>query len=198
MRAIHGARRGALEVNAFAVVAAAVAGTLEFVFAGFPVGRAAQMSATREDDKDTIGCAVHPDAVFLLPLGVHAQSVVRGIADFEDRGWFKKRARQEKTKEGDEPGTEETHDGAPYQAAAALVDQAVVRSGGGDARSGCGFGSTHGRRANIAGCLRGDSSRLGCVEFRFVRRGLRARHAYLLKTVSRLADGDATRRHFPP
>ena len=40
MRAIHGPRCGPFEIHAFAVVTAAVAGTLEFVFAGFPIGRA--------------------------------------------------------------------------------------------------------------------------------------------------------------
>src|SRR5277367_6297533 len=49
MRAIHRPRRRPLEVNPFAVIAAAVAWTLEFIFAGLPVGRASQMGAARVD-----------------------------------------------------------------------------------------------------------------------------------------------------
>src|ERR1700680_454398 len=78
--AIHGAWRRTFEIYAFAVVAAAVAGALEFVFAGFPVRSAAEMRAPRVDDEDAVGCAVDPDAIFLLPLGVHAERVVGGIA----------------------------------------------------------------------------------------------------------------------
>src|SRR6266404_9687168 len=82
--AIHGARRGAFEVDAFAVIAAAVTRALEFVFAGFPVRRAAEMGAARVDDENAIGRAVNPDAIFLLPLGVNADRVVGRISDLED------------------------------------------------------------------------------------------------------------------
>src|SRR6266581_1972109 len=72
-----------------------MARTLELVLAGLPVGRAAQMSAARVNDKDAIGRAVHPNAVFLLPLGVHAESIIRGVANLENRGRFEERARKE-------------------------------------------------------------------------------------------------------
>src|SRR5258708_13512255 len=84
--AIHGPRRGSLEVDTFTVVAASVAWALELVLTGLPIGRAAQMSAASVDDKHAIGRAVHPDAVLLLPLGIHAQDVVRVIADLENGG----------------------------------------------------------------------------------------------------------------
>src|ERR1700730_5480783 len=108
VRTIHRARRGALEIYAFAVVAAAVAGALEFVFAGFPVRRAAEMRAARVDDENAVGRAVDPDTIFLLPVGVHAERVVGGIANFENCGRFEQRARKEETKECDEPRTEKT------------------------------------------------------------------------------------------
>src|ERR1700687_1850652 len=106
--AVHGARRGALEIDAFAVIAATVAGALEFVFAGFPVGRATEMRAAGVDDENAVGSAVNPDAEFLLPLGVHAERVIRGITDFENGGRLEKRTREKKTQEGDKPGAEET------------------------------------------------------------------------------------------
>src|SRR5258708_365132 len=108
MRAIHGPRRGPFEVDTFAVVAAAVARALELVLAGFPIGCAAQMGAAGVNDEHTTRRAVHPDAVLLLPLGIHAQSVVRGVANLENRRRFKERARKEKFKEGDEPGAEKS------------------------------------------------------------------------------------------
>ena len=49
LRPIHGPRRRALEVNSFAVVATAVAGTFKFIFAGLPIGRASQMRTSRID-----------------------------------------------------------------------------------------------------------------------------------------------------
>ena len=126
VRAVHRTRRGPFEVNAFTVVAAAVAGALEFVLAGFPVGRATQMRAARVNDKHAVGRAVHPDAVLLLPLRIHAQRIVRGIADFENGGRFEKRARQKKTEKRDKPGAKETRDGAPHQTPPALVHSLVA------------------------------------------------------------------------
>src|SRR4029077_5647416 len=106
--AVHGARRGALEIDAFAVIAAAVARALEFVFAGFPVGRATEMRAAGVDDENAVGSAINPDAEFLLPLGVHAERVIGRITDFENGGRLEKRARKKKAQEGDKPGAEET------------------------------------------------------------------------------------------
>src|SRR5260370_26376989 len=56
--AVHGPRRRSLEVDAFAIVTAPVAGALKLVLAGLPIGRAAQVSAAGVDDKDAIRCAV--------------------------------------------------------------------------------------------------------------------------------------------
>src|SRR6266404_8085960 len=114
--AIHRARRRAFEVDAFAVIAAAVTRALEFVFAGFPVRRAAEMSAARVDNETTIGSAVDTDAVFLLPLGVDAERVVGWIANFEDGGGFEECARQEEAEEGDKPSAEKTGDCTPHKA----------------------------------------------------------------------------------
>src|SRR5439155_20084063 len=44
---VHGTRRRIRKVDLFAVVATALARAFEFVLAGFPVGRAAQMRAAR-------------------------------------------------------------------------------------------------------------------------------------------------------
>src|SRR5579859_4114500 len=179
VRAVHRPRCGAFEVHAFTVVAAAVARTLEFIFAGFPVRGAAEMGAARVDDEDAIGRAIDPDAIFLLPLGIHAERVVRGITDLENGGRLEQRARKKEAQEGNEPGAEKTGDRAPHQAATAGVDlTGVRRTDGSEARGARGFGGAHSRSADVAGRVFGDSHRcLGCIRFRFIRRGLRARHA---------------------
>ena len=71
---VHGTRRRSFEVDALAVVTAAVARTLEFVFTGLPIRRAAEMRAAGVDYKNPVGSAIDPDAIFLLELGVHSQS----------------------------------------------------------------------------------------------------------------------------
>src|SRR6266849_5835439 len=93
VRAVHRARRRTFKIHAFTVVAAAVARALEFVFAGFPVGRAAEMRAARVDDEDAVGRAVDPNAIFLLPLRIDTERVVGRIADFEYGGRLEERAR---------------------------------------------------------------------------------------------------------
>jgi hypothetical protein len=60
LRPVHGARRRTLEVDAFGIVAAAVAGALELIFALLPVRRAAQVSADGRDDEDALGIAHWP------------------------------------------------------------------------------------------------------------------------------------------
>ena len=109
-------------------------GAFELVFAGFPVGRTTQMSAPRENDKQPIRCAIHPNAVFLLPLRIYAQRIVRGIANLEDSGRFKQSARQEKAKEGEEPRGEKTSDATPHQATAMFIDLARLRAHASQAR----------------------------------------------------------------
>src|SRR5690349_18111427 len=122
--AIHGPRRRTFEINSFTVVAAAVARALEFVFAGFPIRSAAEMRATRVDDEKAVGRAVYPDAIFLLPLGVHAKRVVGGIADFENGGRFEQRTRKKKSQEGDEPRTEEPSNRSPHKTSATFIQPA--------------------------------------------------------------------------
>src|SRR5215472_134906 len=63
VRAVHRARGRTFEVHPFAVIAAAVTGALELVFACFPVRGAAQVRAARVYNKDAVRSAVHPDAV---------------------------------------------------------------------------------------------------------------------------------------
>ena len=103
MRPIHRTRRRAFEVDAFAVVPAAVARALELVFAGFPVRGAAQMGAARIDYKNAVGCAIHPDAIFLLKLSVHSQAVLLGVADLETGRRLEQCPRQEEAKESQQP-----------------------------------------------------------------------------------------------
>src|SRR5437773_10831431 len=124
MRAIHGTRRRSFKVDAFAVVAAAVAGALERVFAGLPMRRAAGMRAASVDDKHAVGRAVYPDTIFLLPFGVDAECIVRGIANFEDSCRFKEGAGEQEFGEGDEPGTKESGDGNDHHAPELAIDYA--------------------------------------------------------------------------
>jgi len=70
---VHWSRSGSFKIDTFVVVPTTVARTFEFVLAGLPIGRAAQMSATRVDDKQPVRRAVHPDAVFLLKLSIDTQ-----------------------------------------------------------------------------------------------------------------------------
>ncbi len=178
MRAIHRTRSGSFKVDAFAVVTAAVAGALELVLAGFPIRSAAQVSAARVNDEHAIGSAVHPDAILLLPLGVDAQGIVRGVADLEDGGRFEESTGKEKTKEGDEPCAQETSDGNPYQSPALLVHFTGFGTDGRQTGSSRCFGRTDGRRTNILGCISATGSGcLRCFRFWFGRIGFRARHA---------------------
>src|ERR1035441_5240983 len=77
VRPVHGARRRTLEVDAFGIVAAAVAGALELIFALLPVRRAAQVSADGRDDEDALGIAHHPDAGLILEFGVDPEAEIR-------------------------------------------------------------------------------------------------------------------------
>src|SRR2546423_1991933 len=126
--AIHRSRRGALEVDTLAVVAAAVARALELVLARLPVGRAAEVRAAREDDEQALGVLHNPDAPLLLPLRVHADGVVAGEADAEDARRLEEGARQEEAQEHQEVYGEEREDAAPDYASAELVDGRVGRA----------------------------------------------------------------------
>src|SRR5580658_10063577 len=61
------------EVDALAVIPAAVARTLEFVLAWFPIGCAAQVRAAGVNHEHAVGCAIDPDAELLLKLGVDSE-----------------------------------------------------------------------------------------------------------------------------
>ena len=53
------------------------------------------MRAAGVDHEKAIWRPVHPDAKFLLELGVDAQAVFGGVSDFEGCGWLEQRARKE-------------------------------------------------------------------------------------------------------
>ena len=142
---VHWSRRGSLEVDALTVVATAVTWAFELVFTGLPVGRAAEMRATRIDDEETIGCSRHPDAVLLLPFCIDADRVVGGRPDTEDAGRFENRARQEEPHEHQEERRECPRDGGPDDAAAHLVDRRIGRCFHHGSRS-RGFGRSSGAR----------------------------------------------------
>src|SRR5580700_3290705 len=89
---VHGARGWAFEVDALAVITAAVAGTLELVLARLPVWRAAEVGAARVDHEDSVWSAIDPDAVLLLKLGINAECELRRIADLENCVGLKKSA----------------------------------------------------------------------------------------------------------
>src|SRR5689334_17408614 len=129
LRAVHRSRRGAFEVDALAVVTATVTRAFEFVFAGFPVGGAAEMSAARIDHKETIGSTRDPDAVLLLPLRIDADSVISGRTDLENTGRLENRTRQEKPNEHQKESSERAGDRRPNDAATHFIDGWIVRSG---------------------------------------------------------------------
>src|SRR6266704_2203940 len=81
VRAIHWTRCRSFKVDTFAVVSAPVARALKLVFAGLPIGCAAQVSAAGVDDKHAVRRAVHPYAVLLLPFGIDAEGVVRSVTN---------------------------------------------------------------------------------------------------------------------
>ena len=97
VRAVHRPRRRTLEVDAFGVIAAAVAGALELVLAGLPFRRAAQVGAARKDHENAVGLAHHPDAVGHQKTLVDAQIEIRRETDGEDGIGFVQGARERKT-----------------------------------------------------------------------------------------------------
>src|SRR5438874_2631873 len=112
VRAIHGTRCRSFKVDTFAVVSAPVARALKLVFAGLPIGCAAQVSAAGVDDKHAVRRAVHPYAVLLLPFGIDAEGVVRSVTDLEHGGGFGERTWQETARKGDDPSAKESGDGS--------------------------------------------------------------------------------------
>src|SRR6266480_2840623 len=135
VRAIHWTRCRSFKVDTFAVVSAPVAGALKLVFAGLPIGCAAQMSAAGVDDKHAVRRAVHPYAVLLLPFGIDAEGVVRSVTNLEHGGRFEERTWKEKTKKGDEPSAQKSGDGSPHQPPPPLVDFTRLGTNGGQTAS---------------------------------------------------------------
>src|SRR5271155_4808706 len=120
--AVHGTRRGAFEIDAFAVVAAAVAGAFEFVFSGLPFRSAAKVRTASEDDEEAIGLADDPDAIGHEVALVNAQAEIRREADIEDGVGFVQRAGEEKTEEHQEVDAQVPPNKRPDDSAAAGVD----------------------------------------------------------------------------
>src|SRR5581483_5385746 len=83
MSSVHGTWRRAFEVHPFAVVTAAVAWTLELVFRRLPIWRATQVCTPGVDHEEAIRSAIHPNAVFLLELGIYAKPVIGRITNLE-------------------------------------------------------------------------------------------------------------------
>src|SRR5690349_3123383 len=121
MRAIHGPRRRALEIDSFAVVSAAVAWALKFVFTRLPIRSAAEMSAARVYHEEAVRGAIHPNAVLLLKLRIDPERELRGIPDLEEGVWLKQRAGKEESEESEEPCRQERGDHGPDKAAALAV-----------------------------------------------------------------------------
>src|SRR5580765_7133928 len=148
--AVHRTGRGAFEVHALAVVSAAVARALEFILRRLPVGSATQMRAARIDYEQAIRSFIHPDAILLLPLCVHAKPVILWIADFERCRGLKQSARQEEAEESQEPRGEKRRNHRPGKAPTLLIDFVVLGPDSGDTASLRSFGSSHCRSADIA------------------------------------------------
>ena len=74
--AVHRSRRGSFKVYAFIGIAAPVARTLELVLAGFPIGCAAEVSASGVNHEKPFGVSNDPDAVLLLKLCVDPDSKI--------------------------------------------------------------------------------------------------------------------------
>ena len=111
---VHRARSGTLEVNALFVISATVAGTLEFVFAGLPIGRATQVRASGKDREYPLGVPDYPDAVRLLESGIDAKSEVGRITDNENRIGLKEGPGKKEPEKHEEIDAENTYDGTNH------------------------------------------------------------------------------------
>jgi len=126
MGAVHGPRGRALEVDSFGIVAAAMAGTFEFVLAGFPIGGASQVRADGGDDENSFGIADHPDAMILLKFRVHPESEVAGIPDSEFGLRFVEHAREEEAQKHQQVYAERAQHGGHYKTTATRESSAFV------------------------------------------------------------------------
>ena len=80
---VHRTRSRTFEIDSFAVIAAAVAWTLELGFAGLPVGGAAEMCAPGVDNEEALGVADNPDAELLLKIGIYTKREILWEPDLE-------------------------------------------------------------------------------------------------------------------
>ena len=122
MCAVHRPRRGPLEVYPFASVAAPVARALELVLAGFPIGRASQVSAPSIDDEQPFGVANNPDAILLLEFRVDPEAEIGWVSDSEDGARFEDGSRKEEAQKHHKAGCKKPAHSRPYYRAAHLVD----------------------------------------------------------------------------
>src|SRR5262249_7770386 len=94
VRAVHRARGRPFEVYSFAGITAPVARAFEFVLAGFPIGRAAQVCAARVNDKQSFGVADHPHAILLLEFCIDSEPEIGRIAYAKDCAGLKNGSRE--------------------------------------------------------------------------------------------------------
>src|SRR5579863_1367553 len=100
---VHRSWSRTFEVDSFAVIAAAVAGALEFVLGWLPIGSAASMSAARVNNKKPIRCSVDPNPVLLQIFFVDTERIISRVPNLEDGSRFKQHTRQEEPKGRDKP-----------------------------------------------------------------------------------------------
>src|SRR5580700_3040586 len=175
--AVHGTRSRAFEVDAFAVIAAAVAWALELVLARFPVRGAAQVGTPCVNHEHAVWSAIDPDAVFLLKFCVDAQRELRGIANLENCVRFEKSARKKEPEESQEPCSQECRYCDPHQTATAAVDLGIRWPRRGQSSSRCRLRGSDRRRADVLrGINRARGRRLGWLGIRGGLRALRFRH----------------------
>jgi hypothetical protein len=124
--AVHRPRRGALEIDGFGIVAAAVTRTLELILAGLPFRGATQMRATGEDDEEPVRLLDHPDAVAHQELLIDAEVEIRRIANGKDGIRLIKRPREEEAQEHQEIDTEITADGRPDHPPAHAIGRGLL------------------------------------------------------------------------
>src|SRR5450759_1920421 len=127
-RALERSRRRALEVDARAIVARAVARTLEFVLGGEPVRNAAEVGADGDERVNHLRVAHDPDLVLLLPALVHLADLVVGrVARLEGRRRLEEDVRKKETRHR---GDERTHTGGEREPADREPAQETAARGG--------------------------------------------------------------------
>lgn len=111
--AVHWPRRRSFKIDPLAVITATVARAFELVFARFPVGCAAKVSAPGVNHEQSRRGSYDPDAILLLELRVHPQSEIRDRAHGELSLGFKESSREKKPQEHQEVGSQKCRDARP-------------------------------------------------------------------------------------